>query len=196
VLLVAAPAAAVPAPSAPSGAPARKGERPLTLFYGDTYCFGVVIPEGWVADDTSGMGAKIRVVFYPRGQNWSTATTVMYVNPIHQPAGAVRSLAQTIDHDVAEFRKHAPQGSVTPAPAIRTRSGQLGQVRYFAADGDRPTEAVAYLEEKDLVNLIVLSSRQPDAFQHALGAFHDLVFQYRYVGGNLRTPTAPADPAR
>ena len=32
----------------------------------------------------SGLGSKIRVVLYPRGQKWATAPTVMYSNPLHQ----------------------------------------------------------------------------------------------------------------
>ena len=31
------------------------------------------MPPGWALDDTSGLGAKIRVVLYPKGQTWATA---------------------------------------------------------------------------------------------------------------------------
>jgi len=83
--------------------------------------------------------------------------------------------------------------TVIPAAAITTRSGQTGQVRYFAPDGREPVEAVAYMEEKSLVNLLVLSAHDPDGFRRALPAFHDLVYQYRFVAADITTPThAPA----
>lgn len=190
-LLVFAATAAFAAPgSRAAGAPAGgKGERPLTLFYGDDHCFGLVIPEGWVADDSSGMSSKIRVVFYPRGQKWKTAPTVMYVNPIHQDARTVKPLEAMIARDVGDFHKHVPQGKVITAPKIKTRSGQVGEVRYFAPDGTAPLEAVAYMEEKGLVNLLVMSAHDAEGFKSALPAFHDLVFQYRFVAANINTPT-------
>jgi hypothetical protein len=156
----------------------------------------VVVPGGWVADDSSGMGARIRVVFYPRGETWKTASTVMYVNPFHQDAGAVKPVEQMIARDLDDFHKHSPTGKVITAEPIKTRNGQTGQVRYFAPDGNRPLEAVAYMEEKTLVNLIVLSAREPEAFKRALPAFHDLVFQYRFVAANINTPTTTQPGAR
>lgn len=162
----------------------------LTLVYGDDHVFGVVAPAGWVVDDSSGLGSRIRVVLYPRGQKWSTAKTVMYVNPLHQKGSDPKSLGEMIDRDVASFRRANPRGAVTAAPMIRTLKGQTAQVRYFSPTGGQPAEAVAYIPEENLVMLLVLSSREPGGFRAALPAFQEFVRHYQFVGGDVQTPTA------
>lgn len=161
----------------------------LTLLYGDDHVFGVVVPKGWVADDSSGIGSRIRTVFYPAGQTWAAAKAVMYANPLHQDDKVRRTLRQMIDKDVAAFRKASPRGKVTTVPSITTVNGQTAEVRYFAPGGASPSEAVAYVAEQDLVMLLVLSAREPDAFQRSLPAFRELVTGYQFVGAGLQTPT-------
>lgn len=163
----------------------------LTLVYGDNHVFGITPPAGWTVDDTSGLGSKIRVVLYPRGQKWASAPTVMYANPLHQDARARKTVAQMIDHDVKAFRKAQPKGKVSVAPILRTTKGKVAEVRYFAADGTEAHEAVAYIPEDDLVMLLVLSSREPGGFRKALPAFETLVKGYQFVGGDIQTPSAP-----
>ncbi len=192
VLSLAVLACAVAAQAVPPKrtTPAVPAPRPLTLVYGDDHVFGVVAPDGWVVDDSSGLGSRIRVVLYPKGQKWDTAPTVIYANPLHQSARDSKSVAQMIDHDVAAFRKANPRGSVAAAAMIRTLKGKTAQVRHFSPTGGPPTEAVAYIPEDDLVMLLVLTSRQPATFRAALPAFQEFVKHYQFVGGNIQTPTA------
>lgn len=182
---LAAAAPASPARTAPA-APAPKGE--FTILYGDDHAFGITPPEGWTVDDTSGLGSHIRVVLYPRGQQWSSAPTVMYVNPLHQKAEARKALPQMIDRDVAEFMKRSPKGRVTAGRPLRTGKAKVAEVRYFAPTGGPPLEAVAYVAESDLVMLLVLSSRDGGGFRNALPAFESLVASYQFVAGGIQTP--------
>lgn len=179
-----------PKPAAKAVAPKGPAQGTLTLVYGDDHVFGIVAPDGWAVDDTSGLGSRIRVVLYPRGQKWDSAPTVMYVNPLHQDPRRPKTLTQMVVHDVEQFQKANPRGKVVAAPMIRTAKGKTAQVRYFAPDGGEPAEAVAYIEEPDLVILLVLSSREPGGFQKSLPAFHSLVEHYEFVGGNIQTPSA------
>ena len=157
--------------------------------YGDDHVFGVVAPEGWVVDDTSGLGSRIRVVLYPRGQKWNTAPTVMYANPLHQDPRSPLTLPQMIDRDVAAFHKHSPHGTVVSAPSLRTSKGKTAELRLFSPTGGPPTEGVAYVPEQDLVVLLVLSSHDPDAFKRTLPMFNELVASYQFVSGGVQTPT-------
>ena len=169
------------------------GTRPvkgaLTLLYGDDHVFAIVPPPGWVVDDSSGLGAKIRVVLYPRGEKWATAQTVIYSNPLHQDPRAPRTFAQMLQRDLADFHSHAPRGKVTSGPPIRNVKGQQAEVRYFAPDGGQPVSAVAYFEEKDLVMLLVLESKTAAGFRAALPGFNGMVSSYQFVGSNMPTPT-------
>jgi hypothetical protein len=181
-------------PAARPGAPAMgsrtevKSGKETTLLYGDDHVFAICAPQGWAVDDTSGLGSKIRVVLYPRGQKWDTAPTVMYVNPLHQDVKRPKALREMIDRDVVAFRKANPKGVVLDGPVLPTATEKMATVRYFSHDGGKPHEAVAYVPEDELVMLLVLSSRTADGFQRALPAFQLLVKSYNFVGSGLLNP--------
>lgn len=185
-LLTALLAFAVPAFAAKPAKSDYKGA--LTIMYGDNHAFGIVPPEGWAIDDSSGINSKIRVVLYPIGQQWDSAPTVMYVNPLHQKSGSPMTLQQMIQKDVASFTEKAPKGKVTTRPSLKTSKSQVAEVRYFSPTGGAPLEAVAYVAEDGLVMLIVLSSRDPDGFKRHLPAFESLVASYQFVMGGVETP--------
>ena len=195
LLCCAATASAAPSRTAP---PVMRGsgkglastaKREMTLVYGDDHVFGVICPNGWVIDDTSGLGQRIRVVLYPKGQSWRTASTVMYVNPIHQNPKARRSLRQIVDQDIAGFRKANPRGSVVEAPSVTSEKGKVALVRTFAPAGGKPTEAVAYYEEDTLVQLLCLNARDAGEFERVFPLFRAFAASYQYVGGGMQTPT-------
>ncbi len=169
----------------PNAATAKPGERKALVIEGDDHLFMVAAPNGWVLDDTSGMGSRIRCVFYPKGQKWANAPTVMYVNPLHGYTAKTRTVSALISEDVRGFMKRAPQGRVTDAGRVATAAtGKEAILRYFSEDGGPPREAVAYVPEKDLVMLIVLSSHTSAGFQKALPAYKDLLSTYAWVGTN------------
>ena len=79
----AASAPAAPAPTKPAAPAAHDTTtRKAIVIEGDNHLFMISAPDGWVLDDTSGMGSRIRCVFYRKGEKWASASTVMYVNPL------------------------------------------------------------------------------------------------------------------
>jgi hypothetical protein len=176
------PATAPAAPAKPVGA---APTRQALVIEGDDHLFMVAAPAGWVLDDTAGMGSRIRCVFYPKGQKWATAPTVMYVNPLHGFGVKTRTVTTLMAEDEQAFRKRAPHGTVTDAGTLPTsEKGNAARLRYFSNDGGPPHEAVAYVPDKDLVMLLVLSSQTPQGFREALEAYKQLVESYAYVGSN------------
>ncbi len=193
-LLSAGAAFALPAASRltarPASKPAAAASQPDTsarralVIEGDNHLFMVSAPRGWVLDDTAGMGSRIRCVFYPRGQTWATAPTVMYVNPLHGFGAKTRTVSNLIAEDEKSFRKRAPRGRVIEGGKYTTGGNKVATVRYFSESGGAPHEAVAYVPEADLVMLVVLSARTPEGFQRALGAYRELVGSYAWVASN------------
>ena len=178
-----------PTPRRTSGSETRvEAGKETTLLYGDDHVFAICAPSGWVIDDSSGMGSKIRVVLYPKGQKWATAPTVMYVNPLHQDAKRPKPLRDMIAHDMTAFKKNNPKGVVLSGPMMPTATEKKAEVRFFAHNGGKPHEAVAYVAEDELVMLLVLSSRTAEDFSRALPAFQLLVKSYNFVGSGLLTP--------
>jgi hypothetical protein len=179
-------AAGSPAAQAKPAKPAAGADtRQALVIEGDDHLFMISAPPGWVLDDTAGMGSRIRCVFYPKGEQWRTAPTVMYVNPLHGFGVKTRTVTTLMAEDEQAFRKRAPRGTVTDGGALATsEKGNMARVRYFSDDGGAPHEAVAYVPDKDLVMLLVLSSHTPQGFQQALAAYKQLVESYAYVGSN------------
>jgi len=176
------PTAAPPKPAKP---PADTSVRHALVIEGDDHLFMVAAPAGWVLDDTSGMGSRIRCVFYPVGQKWATASTVMYVNPLHGFGAKTRTVTTLMAEDEQAFKQRSPHGKVTDAGTLVTsEKDNFARLRYFSEDGGPPKEAVAYVPDKDLIMLLVLSSHTSQGFQDALPAYRKLVESYAYVGAN------------
>jgi hypothetical protein len=177
------PAAASAAPAAPA-APVDTAARKALVVEGDNHLFMVSAPAGWVLDDTAGMGSRIRCVFYPKGEKWSTAQTVMYVNPLHGHGAKTRTVSALMAEDEKSFKKNSPKGKVTDGGTIQTSGKKTAVVRYFSHDGGPAQEAVAYVPESELVMLLVLSSKTAKGFQGALAAYREMVQSYAWVASN------------
>jgi hypothetical protein len=192
--LAALPTPALPTPAQPaapakpaasaSAAPHDTTTRKALVIEGDNHLFMVSAPDGWVLDDTSGMGSRIRCVFYPRGEKWATASTVMYVNPLHGFGAKARTVSTLMADDEKSFKENSPHGKVSDGGTIQTMGKKTAVVRYFSRDGGPAHEAVAYVPESDLVMLLVLSSKTPKGFQGALAAYRELVQSYSWVASN------------
>ena len=167
-----------------AAAPHDTTTRKALIIEGDNHLFMVSTPDGWVLDDTSGMGSRIRCVFYPKGQNWATAPTVMYVNPLHGYGAKTRTVSMLMAEDEKSFKKNSPRGKVTDGGTIQTTGKKTAVVRYFSNNGGAANEAVAYVPEAELVMLIVLSSKTPQGFQGALAAYREMVQSYAWVASN------------
>jgi len=180
------PAASSAAPKAAAAtvAPQDTLTRKALVIEGDNHLFMISAPEGWVLDDTAGMGSRIRCVFYPKGQKWNTAPTVMYVNPLHGYGAKARTVSALMAEDEKSFHKNSPKGKVTDGGTIQTTGKKTAVVRYFSYDGGPAHEAVAYVPEAELVMLLVLSSKTPEGFQGALAAYHEMVQSYAWVASN------------
>src|SRR5262245_3420116 len=169
------------ASTAPSSPPATKQ---AVVIEGDNHMFMLSAPQGWVLDDTSGMGSRIRCVLYPKGQRWQSAPTVMYVNPLHGYGAKARTVSALMAEDEKSFHRSAPRGKITDAGRLQTADRKTAIVRYFSQDGGPAHEAVAYVPEAELVMLLVLTSKSADGFQGALAAYKEMVQSYAWVASN------------
>src|SRR5262249_59290139 len=108
--------------------------RKTEIIEGDDHMFMVAAPRGWVLDDTSGMGSRIRCVLYPKGQTWSTAATVMYVNPLHGYAVKERTVSALIAQDEKDFHKRSTKGRVIDAGTLTTAGNKTTRIRDLSCD--------------------------------------------------------------
>jgi hypothetical protein len=178
-------------PKAPAGE-----QQALTVLYGDDHSFAITPPVGWVIDDTSGLGSRIRVVLYPRGQTWFKAPVVMYENPMHKDPAHPSTFREMVDGNLARYRQHFPSALVKNAEPVQTLTGQGAELVYRAPEGSRPREAVAFFDQKGLVVMLVMNAHDPGGFARTLPAFREMVKSYQFLAAEIRTPTSAEDRPR
>jgi hypothetical protein len=158
------------------------------IVYGKGYAFLIDAPPGWVLDTRSGVPDGLQAVFYPRGSSWSESPTVMYAAWASKKKEGVTTLQQIIDKDVAKFKKGNPSIIIIESRPLKTRDGKTALVRLFKGDQWGNSEAVAYVDEKAGVAVLVLNSRNQAAFNKAIPAFEKLVSSYYFYTEDVKLP--------
>ena len=161
------------------------------IVYGDEHSFLIEAPTGWVLDNRTGVSQGLHAVFYPKGSSWSKAPAVMYATTVNKKKEAVTTPQQLIAIDLAKFKKTNPKIVMTEGRPLKTEDGKTALVRLFKGDQWGNIEGVAYIDEKAVVAILVLSSRNQAAFQEALPAFEKLVASYRFFTDDVRMPKKP-----
>jgi len=156
------------------------------IIYGSHHAFTVEAPSGWVLDNQAGQSDGLVAVFYRTGESWEHGTAVMYVNTASPDSGHDADPLQVIADDSARFASEVPPVSERSAPSLSTRDGRAAHVRYFDGGPRGRYEAVAYIAEKTLTPMIVLTSRTRAAFEAALPAFAQLVGSYWFMTSDVR----------
>jgi len=118
----------------------------------------VKAPTGWTLDNSAGVSHGLHAVFYPEGSSWSDSPAVMYVNTAVRERGV--SLDEFIRDEVRRFGQDHGSIHVETLPSIQTGDGKPATVRAFTGDRWENRESVAYLKEKKLFVLFVLTSRK------------------------------------
>ena len=151
------------------------------IIYGKNYSFALTAPKGWVLDTTSGRQQGLQAVFYPNGSSWKSGAAVMYPSVLQKADPARESLESVIANE------DSPNLKVVDADAIPTRTDARSKdkkatVKYFTGDRNGNSEAVAYLDEGNLVVMLVLSTRSQKDFETSLPAFKEFVDSYFFLG--------------
>jgi len=160
------------------------------IIYGKNYSFALSAPKGWVLDTTSGRQQGLQAVFYPNGSSWKNGAAVMYASVVQKTDPTKESLESVIANDVAGFKKDSPNLKIVDADAILTRTDARSKdkkatVRHFTGDSNGNSEAVAYVDEGNLVVMLVLSARSQKDFDGSLPAFKEFVGSYFFLGAKV-----------
>lgn len=160
------------------------------IVYGDQHAFMIRAPSGWVLDTESGVPDDLHAVLYPTGSSWEHGTAVMYANTCLKARDECRTLEELVAFDEARFRARSPAIVVEGAASMPTGDHKQAVVRSFRGDPYGSHEAVAYIDERTVIVLLVLSARTPDAFEESRRAFESLVGSYVWITDDV-TPGSP-----
>jgi hypothetical protein len=154
------------------------------IVYGANHAFAIQAPDGWVLDNRSGQPQALQVVFYPVGSNWHDARAVMYANTASKDIAGQETREQLIAFDISQFRAKSATLRVTDMPLVAgTRADVV--VKRFEGDENQNFEAVAYIDEKSIVAMLILTARTESEFAKAYPAFIKLVQSYSFLTSNV-----------
>jgi hypothetical protein len=171
-----------------SGAGREELDNRTGLMYGPGHAYMFDAPEGWVLDNEIGRSRGLFAVFYPAGETWGDTEAFMYVNTVGPGEGDTASVAVAARNDSMKFVADNPGITITVGDPITLPDGRQAIVRYFTGDRFGNYEAAAYVPEKKITPIFILSSRTVNAFERALPAFRELVRSYKWVGDRVRIP--------
>jgi hypothetical protein len=156
------------------------------IIYGKDHVFALSAPKDWVLDNTSGVKMGLHAVFYPKGSSWENGAAIMYANTIRKNLEQKETLNQVIEFDLEGYKKHSPTVKIADAGQLPTkRDEQKAVVKYFTGDRTGRYEAVAYIDEKKTVIVLVLTAKTKKDFEDALPSFKELVASYFFISDKV-----------
>ena len=162
------------------------------IVYGSNYSFLIQAPSGWAIDNQAGRPNGLEVVFYRTGESWEHGAAVMYVNTAPPDSGHDADPLLIIAQDSARFVSASPEVRIVGAPSLQTHDHRVAYVRHFSAQRNGRYEAVAYVTERTVTPMIVLSAKTEEAFTAALPSFTQLVGSYSFLSSDVRVKHQPS----
>lgn len=159
---------------------------------GDGFSFYITAPLGWVLDLEAGKSLESDAVLYPKGTRYGDAPSVLYATA--QERGKGKDLAEIIQLDFNGTKSQNPRLSMEKGPTLYSLLQKPAQVRFYNGFKDGHWEAVAYLEEEEVLMTFVLSSSDEKIFHEDLPALQVLVASYVFMSEEDQGPALGVEP--
>lgn len=150
------------------------------IIYGDNHAYTLKAPAGWVLNNQSGVMQGLYAVFYPEGDNWEDAVTVMYTNTANYGPGN-EDMDAIIKYDLDRFVAAKPGIDIRTLPAYKLKDGKTAAIRHIYGDDKGNYEAIAYIPEKTVTVMVILTARNKEDFEKSLPKFNELLDSYSFI---------------
>ena len=157
------------------------------ILYGPGYGYLVSAPPGWVMDDAEGRANQLDAIFYRSGHGGLSAPALIYCRGF--ATRPKETLIGAWKQDFAEYKREAPQVTVTVVRPLRTAG--METIARFYHHGPRPMQEITYFREAHADVAFVLSCATAAAFHDALPAYKHILNSYAIMNVEF----APAKPA-
>ena len=158
------------------------------IVFGDGFAFSLTAPSGWVLDNHSGNSEGLQAVFYPKGSSWDKSETVMYANIALKKIKGNESVKKVISFDKKKFKIRSAKTRILDGKNILLSNKKQAIVKKFMGIGDKysNSEAVAYVDSKPVIAILVLASRTSNGFKKNYPQFEKMVKSYRFIAQDVR----------
>lgn len=151
------------------------------MVQGDGYSFFLSAPVGWVLDKTIASDAEADAVLYPQGTTYQNAPSVLYVSVVDKGDG-FKDLKDLIRQDQSSGLQQNPGLRVRTGPLLQTHLKKNVSLFLYTGYKDGSGEAVAYIEEEDMVVVVTLASSTEQILHEDLPALQAAVESYEFIG--------------
>ncbi len=151
------------------------------LLYGSNHALTIRAPKGWTLDSRSGRAQGLQTVFYPNGETWATSQTIMYCQVIPRTA-TMKDRGSLIASDIERYRASSTTAVVEVVEDMPLDHGRSAQVRRYYGGPRNTYEVTAYIEERTVVVVLVLSTATREAMEKSMPSLADLVDSYSFLG--------------
>lgn len=159
------------------------------LVYGKGHAFWVCAPKGWLLDNSILSKDGIYAVFYPEGSSLANAKesgTFMYVNT-SKKANPNEDITTLMRNDATDTKAKVPKAEIHEAEAIKVKD-IVARVQQFTPGAFDRFEAVAYIDSPEVIVMIVMTSKNAQAFDRDYHVFKELVGSYSFMTSNVTLP--------
>lgn len=144
------------------------------MLFGADHAFEVTAIPGWVLDNQSGVRQGLHMVFYPRGETWSSSPVIVYGR-----VAEAMSVKRQVERTVEGFRKNgSPQYLGEAQKSLMLPNGRQVEIYYFSGDQWGNYEAAAYFPETNTMNFLVFNARTKEKFDESIGDFLKIASSY------------------
>lgn len=147
-----------------------------------SYTFGV--PAGWEFSFEQAKQAGVRLLYFPKGGSFDNSSSIVYVNEDDDlcRASCAGMLNRTIAKTIDESREDSPMLQVANANPIPLKDGGIATVRILTGwrDPRQAKEALAFIEHKETIVLICLTTKNVKTWEQDYAAFQEIVSNHKF----------------
>ena len=160
---------------------AQQATSDAVILHGPHHAFTVSAPRGWVLDTHGGEADGLPAVLYRPGENWKSATVAMYVNTVLPDSGRAASARGVARADSVRLVARDRDMRVASVVPLRTGDGAQAFAKRFSSSRGQVFEVVAYVSQRTVTTILVVTSRDRRTLDAALPAFREFVRSYRWL---------------
>jgi hypothetical protein len=159
----------------------------------DKYSYAFGVPKGWEYDFDQAQDRGARLAFFPKGGSFDKSDSVIYVNEFYDlcAANCIGAASRAISRTLRESRNESPSLQVTVETPLRTEGGKA-EIRILTGTRDprnetaqaKDKEALAFIEHKETVIVVVLTARDMKTWTQDYAAFREVVSGHKFFNCN------------
>lgn len=161
-----------------------KSKSATVLVQNEGFGFYIDRPTDWQLDEKTAKKIGVAALFLPDGYSFARAPAVIYASSYKKEEGKSYSMTDFIGSDYDRYKNKRPEIRMKEMGQVPTRNNRKAiLVAYFdAAGGPQSHEVVAYIEDKLITAVVVLSTDHKDRINIYLPVFNKMVASYNFHG--------------